>query len=170
MSIEDPNSLYSMQFVDFDSSVVMEGSVDASVSVLTDGFPDNSTSLTLSVIDTEDFLITRGVAPSTPPAPSHPIRLPDIGLAMEMDHPQSQGISEEINTTNFMSQSSRFGNSALSIASTLPSIVDDSEHTVVDNNSPSVKASVALTASRPKSRVAVTRPRSKGRKFKPQDD
>lgn len=170
VAVEDPNSLYSMQFVDFDSSVVMEGSVEASVSVLTDGFPDISTSLTLSIIDTEDFLITKGVAPSTPPAPS-PIRLPDIGLAMEMvspDHPHSQSISDEINLTKLLSQPSRFGNSALSITSTLPSIVDDSEHTVIDidNNSPSVvKASVALTAPRPKSRGAVAPPRSKGRKL-----
>jgi hypothetical protein len=168
-SVEDNSSLYSMQFVDLDSGVVMEGPVEAAVSVLTDGFLDAATSLSLSVVDTEDFLITRGVAPNTPPAPNDSIRLPDIQLAMEMvslDRPQV--LFEGFNYQSaHLSQSVRLENSVSSIFSTLPSIVDEAEQTVVDNNSqPPVAAKASVpSVVRPKSRGAVARPRSKGRKL-----
>ena len=97
------------------------------------------------------------------------IRLPDIQLAMEMvslDRPQD--LFEGFNYQSaHLSQSVRLENSVSSIFSTLPSIVDEAEQTVVDNNSqPPVAAKASVpSVVRPKSRGAVARPRSKGRKL-----
>ena len=74
----DSSSFYTMPFTEMDSSFIFGGStVEASVSVLTDAFPDSS------VLETEDFLISKG-AVSTFPLVSDILQHPNLSIDSNM--------------------------------------------------------------------------------------